>query len=282
MKNIVVPTDFSACSKNAFRYAMSLAEMCGANVNVVHIYHPPALDAIRGANALKKEFQSSVRRLKRFVGGYYPESTDQEVQTAVDLRYEAVAGLAVDEIIRISEEPETDLIVMGTLGTTGLLKQLLGGISSAITRGAHCPVLLVPNNVSWKGVHNLLYAVHSESIDPGIITKASQLAKTLCVKSMHLVHVSTGPASGSQELELAFRKMFEEKAPEIDLRMCVIRSPSVENGINTYAVNHDIQMAVVVTRHRHFPEEWLHTSMTKRMSLGTQVPLLVLHSDDPR
>ena len=40
MKKILVPTDFSPCSTNAFSYAMQLAHYVNGYVNLLHVYYP--------------------------------------------------------------------------------------------------------------------------------------------------------------------------------------------------------------------------------------------------
>ena len=54
-----------------------------------------------------------------------------------------VAGDPADAIVRMAEELEVDLIVMGTHGRTGLQHVLLGSVAEKVVRLALCPVLTV-------------------------------------------------------------------------------------------------------------------------------------------
>lgn len=49
----------------------------------------------------------------------------------------------VSTILRYAEKEDTDLIVMGTRGTTGFKKMLVGSIASGVVTYAHCPVLVI-------------------------------------------------------------------------------------------------------------------------------------------
>ena len=53
-------------------------------------------------------------------------------------------GHPKEEIIKTAEEWETDLIIAGTHGRTGLLHLLLGSVAESIVRMAKIPVLVVP------------------------------------------------------------------------------------------------------------------------------------------
>ncbi len=80
---------------------------------------------------------------------YLEESAD----TAVDRVHKAAEkmgipvstivkeGAPADEIIKASKDH--DLIVMGTLGRTGLSHLLMGSVAEKVVRFASCPVLVV-------------------------------------------------------------------------------------------------------------------------------------------
>ena len=61
--------------------------------------------------------------------------------------------MTVFEIIRYADENEIDLIVLGTVGRTGLSHLLLGSVAENVVRKAHCPVFTVrpPNPEGTAG-----------------------------------------------------------------------------------------------------------------------------------
>jgi nucleotide-binding universal stress UspA family protein len=52
-------------------------------------------------------------------------------------------GNAAPEIVALAEEIEAGLIVMGSRGQGGIRRALIGSVSDAVVRHAHCPVLVV-------------------------------------------------------------------------------------------------------------------------------------------
>ena len=52
-------------------------------------------------------------------------------------------GYPSNEIIDFAENNNIDLIVMGTLGKTGLEKFLMGSVAEKVVRGSKVPVMVV-------------------------------------------------------------------------------------------------------------------------------------------
>jgi nucleotide-binding universal stress UspA family protein len=52
-------------------------------------------------------------------------------------------GDAAPQIVALAEEIEAGLIVMGSRGLGGIRRALIGSVSDAVVRHAHCPVLVV-------------------------------------------------------------------------------------------------------------------------------------------
>ncbi len=66
----------------------------------------------------------------------FPQSKEVEVTT--DIR----KGITYEEILKEEKSKEIDLIVIASLGKTGLAKYLIGSVARNVLRGSACPVLL--------------------------------------------------------------------------------------------------------------------------------------------
>ena len=63
---------------------------------------------------------------------------------------EAVALIRLVEIVRLAEEEDVDMIVMGTHGRRGLTRMLMGSVAEAVVRRASCPVLTIKQPTKEK------------------------------------------------------------------------------------------------------------------------------------
>ncbi len=88
-----------------------------------------------------------LKKILRHEGGeairYIEEQAKRE---GVDVRKWIMEGQPAKEILKLAEEQSVDLIVMGTLGRSGIEKFLLGSVADKVIRGSSIPVMVVRNN----------------------------------------------------------------------------------------------------------------------------------------
>jgi nucleotide-binding universal stress UspA family protein len=115
LKKILVPVDFSDCSKYALQYAASFAKQFGAELQLESLQDGKAqLDTLR-------------------------ESLGEDVRARVSLR----TGQPYNEITQAAADGQADLIIISTHGRKGLTRMLLGSTTEKVVRQAPCPVLVV-------------------------------------------------------------------------------------------------------------------------------------------
>jgi nucleotide-binding universal stress UspA family protein len=136
-KKILVPVDFSDCSREGLRYAIKFAERFGAKLIVLHaisLPYPYNTDV-----ALRDDMRKDpVRRMQRFLQTVRFRGV--KVQTAI------TTGTPVTEICSFAAKKEVDLIITSTHGLSGLKKVSTGRVAEKVVRHAFCSVLVVPSH----------------------------------------------------------------------------------------------------------------------------------------
>lgn len=137
IRTILYPTDFSDCSRHAFRIAGMLAREQGARLIVLHV--KPTLGPLvaYGEALTELEPEGSRERLLEVLHRF--RLSDPKVQ----VEHRLVEGQGAEEILRQAEEIGADLIVMGTHGRSGLGRLLMGSVAGEVVRNARCPVITV-------------------------------------------------------------------------------------------------------------------------------------------
>jgi nucleotide-binding universal stress UspA family protein len=134
IRTILYPTDFSETAECAFPLACALARDYGARLIVLHVYPPPLghdqVLALRDPEEYEKQFWAALNSLK----------TDDP---NVAIEYELAEGDAASEILCVAQNSRCDLIVMGTVGRTGVPRFFMGSVAEQVVREAACPVLTV-------------------------------------------------------------------------------------------------------------------------------------------
>ena len=126
---ILVPTDFSEYSDRALGQALDIAKEYGAKVYVLHVLLEEVyfLGEFNDAEA-KKALQKQLDK--------FPQV--KEVEVIADIR----RGLHYEAILEEAEQQGIDLIVIASLGRSGIAKFLIGSVARNVLKGSKCPVLL--------------------------------------------------------------------------------------------------------------------------------------------
>jgi nucleotide-binding universal stress UspA family protein len=144
IKKILVPVDFSSCSREGLRYAIAFAKEFGAKIILTHatylgyvyscegtaVYDIPGLQKAARKNAERK-MRDLVRSVNFGTVKYEAEFTD---------------GSPVIDICALAKDRNVDLIITSTHGFTGFTHVLMGSIAEQVVRRAPCSVLVVPSH----------------------------------------------------------------------------------------------------------------------------------------
>lgn len=136
-KTILFPTDFSHTGDSALEMATALARDTGAKLLFVHVEEPPV--AYGGGEMYYGMPEPAYDEIKRMLHEIVPKDPN------VPFDHRLVTGDPPSAIVRVAEEENVDLIVMGTHGRTGLSRLLMGSVAEAVVRRAPCPVITYKN-----------------------------------------------------------------------------------------------------------------------------------------
>jgi nucleotide-binding universal stress UspA family protein len=143
-KNIVFCTDFSTHADEAFKVAKDLAWHYGATLHIVHVMvnfsvSPPLHSTYMPIEYDPKFVEQVTEAAKEAIQNRYIEALKEKQPYEVQL----LSGYSSTEILRLANENDCDLIVMGSHGLTGLAHVLFGSTADRVVRKAPCSVLTV-------------------------------------------------------------------------------------------------------------------------------------------
>ncbi len=137
---ILAPTDFSAHSEQAVRYACGLAARLGSDLHLLHILSeilPAGPDPILMPVMPPEYYQENEDRAKETLDRLLDPAWGSPRAVVPAVRW----GSPVESIVAYALDHHVDLIVIATHGRTGLSHVLLGSVAERIVREAPCPVL---------------------------------------------------------------------------------------------------------------------------------------------
>ena len=146
MKKILVAVDFSQGSIEALRQAVKLGEAFKAKLLLLHVLHDPA-DA-PGFYASRKAGRKVLRNMEEAASSMMSEFVGKHLKNAENFEVRIVPGLSAEQIVRVADKEESDLVVLGTNGHSGLKRLMIGSVTDRVLRACKCPVLAVRSTKS--------------------------------------------------------------------------------------------------------------------------------------
>ena len=142
IKKILVPTDGSKLAELAVKPALDIARHKNAKIISLCVLAAPfESSCFTGTGAA--EGAQIIEDLKVEIAKENAERIVKEAKKAgVEAEAVVLSGSPADEILKVAEKEDVDLIVMGTKGRTGT-KRLLGSVAVSVISHAPCPVLTI-------------------------------------------------------------------------------------------------------------------------------------------
>jgi nucleotide-binding universal stress UspA family protein len=144
-KRLLVPVDFSVCSRNAFIHALKVTTHFGGQIDVMTAYDVPAYLSPEAMLVVGQVSASWLDYAEKWAGGALAAFVAETARTLRVDRQIVMPGPAATAILRLADETPYDLIVMGTHGRTGFSRVVLGSVAERVLRAAPCPVLTLRN-----------------------------------------------------------------------------------------------------------------------------------------
>lgn len=275
MKTILAPTDFSAPAENAVNYALELAKVSGAKVILYHASHLPFVDPNMDL------ITPSIEELEKS-GLADLEMVAEQLRTnhhrEVEIECKFTCGFAVDEINRIAEENQVDLIVMGMQGAGYLAERLLGSVTTSLSQASRYPVLAVNETEKFRAVKRLALAVElNQTItDMNLLQDIATLFNT----HVYLVNVvedlTTVP---SNPLEITDFGNLSKQLDSIQHSFHFAQGTHVAEGMNNFINEMNCDLAVIIAGKHSLLGRLFHEPNAKRMVFHGTVPVLILNQD---
>jgi nucleotide-binding universal stress UspA family protein len=152
IKHILYATDFSANAESAFPYAASLAKQYDAELTMLHVIREELLDllvfdvGIERPESVKKRLEMEKNHLREVRQAFIKKAETEYCCNTIDADDILVEkGNPVKTILRLAEERNCDLIVMGMKGRGRWEDAIMGNTVRRVIQLSKLPVLVVQN-----------------------------------------------------------------------------------------------------------------------------------------
>lgn len=150
IEKILVPIDGSEPSMKALDYALDLAEALAAEVVLLSVIPPVILPIIPEEEGITpivtpRQVDRYAQKLREIFENVLNEGLKRARSRKPNLKISTrlVEGHPGDNIVRIADDEEFDLIVMGSRGLSGLREFFLGSVTRRVADHCKCPILII-------------------------------------------------------------------------------------------------------------------------------------------
>jgi nucleotide-binding universal stress UspA family protein len=232
VERVLVATDLSEPADEAIRQASERAQGPGARLTVVHII-PNLMPSDPLFPQLEQQMVLALPTLQDRIA----EQVGQRVEaltgrTSDQFEVLVEAGIPHVVIVQRAEQRHADLVVVGSQGSSGVSRILLGSVADKVVRHAHCPVL-----VARHAPKSAKILVATDFSDPSLpaVAAAGEEARRTGAQVTILNSIDLGPAL-AESASIAFSAPSYGFSPEVrnDLRDAVdgmLANALAHNGI---------------------------------------------------
>jgi nucleotide-binding universal stress UspA family protein len=140
---IVVGTDGSETAAEAVRQARELAKLAGATLSVVSAYAPVPERKVKDQQRdapVDVQYEIGPREDVNLI---LDTAAAEARKEGLEVQTHPVEGDPGEAILKVAEDTDADLIVVGNKGMTGARRFLLGSVPNNISHHAPCSVMIV-------------------------------------------------------------------------------------------------------------------------------------------
>lgn len=259
MINIIIPLDFSQTSFNAAHYAANMYKERADVTLILYHYYAHGEDT-ETAN----EYLTS---LKDELSQYCP---------AVETHLESGEKF-IDSLAAFGHAKRAYMIVMGLTGKTPMAQRFSGSNTLLMSEKEVCPVLIIPENVTFNGFNNALVTSELKYVEetPCLLTIKRVLA--YFKPRLHVLNVDPKHYLELTEEYKAEKDRMEELMKEFDPSFHFMDLYDFHESVDTFATDHDVDLIIIAPKYHDFFGKLFKTLHTKKLIYHSKVPVLAVH-----
>lgn len=273
MKHILFPTDFSGNSEHALPFALELARIYDAELNLFNSYKLPYSKSnllVSIMDRMGKDSEDGLATLKE-------KALSREKYQHLKVNTISRPGGFVELIPNVAQLTDCDLIVMGTKGASGLKEMFIGSNTLEVIHSTKRPVLAIPENAVLKTISKIAFSTDLKKLKhPDSLNPMFDMARTLNIPIEFVHIIRDGDDYMPDEVSKKAIEL-ENLAKEIKTSFYFTTNNDIIDGISEYINVAKPDIFVMLSRKNTLFERLFLKSITNKLSFRTEIPLIILN-----
>ncbi|WP_055436882.1 universal stress protein [Lacinutrix algicola] len=280
MKHILLPTDFSDNAYNAISYAVQFYKDVECTFYILHTYTP---STISSSNMLDSYSVLKMYEIEEETANLNLSELKESIEkTFNNSKHTFVCisafNLLIPEMKEIINKNAIELVIMGTKGATGAKEVFLGSQTMYAIKKLKCPVIAVPSSFKFETPKNILFPTDYKLKKSN---KYLELIRDVCKEHSSILHFLNAyyhlPLEEEQKrMKVFLDAFFIDNAHEFHIG----EDQDLIEVIKTFEIENKINFLVMIHNKHSFFENLLFTPVINKMVYYTNVPFLVIPSEE--
>lgn len=285
-RKILIATDGSEASEKAADFGIETLKFEGAKVYAVYVIDTASYGSVPMDEKKLKRIEQ-LEEMGRKATSYVERKAKDAGMEAESI---VLQGNPAEEIVDFAEEQRVDMIVVGSLGKSGIKRFMLGSVSEKVVRRAKIPVLVVREHKEEKPYKQILIAADcskatEKAVDFGIEIARLNGAKVYAVHVIDPIFNDLMEEAWAENAYEQFKKIGREavsyveekgKAAGMEVESAVLEGNPAEKIVD-FAEEQKVDMIVVGSLGKSGYEQFAIGSVSAKVLRNAKVPVLIVH-----
>ena len=271
-KTIICPVDFSEASLNAIEYAAKLAQAMNGELkilNVQSLFSEMVLAGnSEGSTSRSVLTNNKLREISDETNKMFKISCTYDIEVTQASLHKTIAGKA----------NENNLIVMGTNGIDDLYQYFFGTNIYNVIKKSKCPVLIVPEDVSYGAPAKIVFAWDYNSRNKFSFDKMEEFWNVFKPELVFL-HASKHKTEISKDVFKALREeVIETIGNKSNVEFEQLYTDDIAESIDHYMNESKANMLVLTLYEHSLIRNIIGHPVMQTLSSIANYPVMVLHA----
>lgn len=273
---IICPVDFTDSANNASEYAAMLAQVINAELmlfNVQQIHFETAVSLGEGIGSRQRESSlwasNKLKQMSVDINKLYKIPTTYEV----DITTKSLAKTIASAVTR------NTMIVMGTNGPDNLKQFFWGTNTYKASKESECPLLIVPEDLSFEKYKNILFPIIYGKINKGVLEQFYEFTKFFDAQITFLYVTEENTNKTQKEFSEIKEEIETFLNGKLNHTVNITFTDNIDDTLDDFILENQTDLLVMEERHRNILERLFRKkTILATISAIAPYPILVVHS----
>jgi nucleotide-binding universal stress UspA family protein len=276
MKTLVVPTDFSSVSVNAMNYAVDMAQSINAGILLLHVYNVPVAYTDAPVSPVTTVSIDEIKRTSEERLEDLKLNLLRVTSGQLEVLTESRLGDTIDELEEVCKAVQPFAVIMGSHGTTGLERMIMGSTTLTAVRHLKFPVIVVPPGTSYHGITKIGLACDFKDV---IETTPVDYIKNIVREfgaELFVLNVHYDP-DGKKKEDMMESAYLDAMLGDVNPHYHFLNQEDVVEAINEFAEKNNLDMVMVIPKKHRLIDSLFHKSKSKELVTHSHIPIVSIH-----